>query len=160
MLTCRLTRLVLIDRAEVKENVSGAICFMHFVIVSYSCGINFTHLYSSSEVAWFTLGPFLVMAGAPLVYRGQGGAIEGPMLAWGHRFKISNLHTPHTHRDPHTCAPTETLPPPSLLLYKAVFVIPTSPQSNQKKGQDESITSTNCVLPLPLPLSPSCFSCH
>lgn len=136
----------------------GAICFMNFVIVSYSCGINFTHLYSSSEVAWFTLRPFSVMAGASLVYRGQGGAIEGSiLLARGHQFKISNLHTPHTHRDPHTCVPTETLSPPSPPLYKAVFVIPTSARSNpgKKERQDESITSTNCSLSLS-----SCFSCH
>lgn len=116
----------------------GAICFMHFVIVSYSCGINFTHLHSSAEVAWFTLRPFSVMAGASLVYRGQGGAIEGPiLLARGHQFKISNLHTPHTHRDPHTCAPIETLSPPSPCLYKAVFVISTSARSNpEKKKRD------------------------
>lgn len=94
----------------------------------------------------------------------QGGAVEEPMLlAQGHQFTISNLHTPHTHRPshrpPHVCSHlhTATLPPPSsstkLLLWSPSLLGPI------KNRQDKSITSptralSSSLLVLPLIIHP------
>lgn len=92
-------------------------------------------LQRSSEVAWFTLRAC-----------GHGRRFSG-LLAQGHRFTISNLHTPHTHRPPHVCthSHTETLPPPSSFSTK-LLLWPPSLLSPIKNRQDKSITSPTRAL--------------
>ncbi len=102
-------------------------------------------------MAWFTLRACGHGRRSSGLQR-QGGAIQEPMLlAQGHQFMISNLHTPHTHTDLHTgplhvCthAHTETLPSPSsstkLLLWSPSLLGPI------KSRQDKSITSPTRAL--------------